>query len=422
MGFALSLCSAVAVLLLPQTVVGHPNVDHQLRSSDLSWKLRPTHNTQQFRGLAPISSEIAWVSGTNGTVLRTCDGGTSWTDLSPPLSPENATNFEFRDIQAWNSKHAVVLSIGEGNLSRIFATHDGGNSWEATFVNDEEEAFYDCMAFENKRHGLAMSDPVNGKFRLVETWDGGSSWAIVSDAGMAAALKGEFGFAASGTCIEAAAGRWYIASGGVDPGRIFFSSDGHDWDVANSSIVGGEAAGVFSVRFRDAKHGIAVGGDYTKPNGTGDNAAWSQDGGRSWVKSKSFPSGYRSGVSWIHVEKQAAVAVGTSGSDVTFDGGKSWHTFDNGTFDAVECVDGASTRTTSITLSPMAPSGQIFSTWRPPTALSSSCHSSFVRSIPDTIAIIVTSNAALQNGQPASGKTSSLIKSTEYAGFMASRI
>jgi hypothetical protein len=38
---------------------------------------------------------------------------------------------------------------------------------------------------------------------------------------MPPALGGEFGFAASGTCLEAAAGRWYIASGGVDPGRIF---------------------------------------------------------------------------------------------------------------------------------------------------------------------------------------------------------
>ncbi|KAF2115779.1 hypothetical protein BDV96DRAFT_612404 [Lophiotrema nucula] len=303
-------------------------------------KLRrgPTNTTFQFRGLAPVSSKVVWVSGTKGSVLRTRDGGTTWSNVSPPLAPENSTDFEFRDIQAWDEKRAVILSIGAGNLSRIYLTHDGGNSWKKTFVNDNEAAFYDCMSFENKRHGLALSDPVDGNFRLIETWDGGSTWSVVDNKGIPAALTGEFGFAASGTCIEAAAGRWYIASGGVDPGRIYSSDNGHQWKVTNSSIAGGAAAGVFSVRFRDAKHGIAVGGDYEKPNGTINNAAWSRDGGRSWHKAESFLAGYRSGASWVPGRGAMAVAVGTTGSDVTFDGGKNWQSFDNGTFDAVECV------------------------------------------------------------------------------------
>lgn len=183
-----------------------------------------------------------------------------------------------------------------------------------------------------------MSDPVNGKFRLIETWDGGASWDIVDQKGMPAALTGEFGFAASGTCIEAAAGRWYIASGGVDPGRVFRSKDGRNWDVSDSSIAGGAAAGVFSVRFRDARNGIAVGGDYEKPAGNVNVSSWSQDGGKTWVASESFPAGYRSGVSWVPGRRNTAIAVGTSGSDITFDGGNNWRAIDNGTFDAVECV------------------------------------------------------------------------------------
>lgn len=184
-----------------------------------------------------------------------------------------------------------------------------------------------------------MSDPVDGKFRLIETWNGGASWKIVDSEGMPTALTGEFAFAASGTCIEAAAGRWYIASGGVDPGRVFRSKNGHDWKVTNSSIAGGAAAGVFSVRFRDAKHGIAVGGDFEKPAGNVNISSWSEDGGATWTVSESFPAGYRSGVSWVPGRKNVAVAVGTSGSDVTYDGGRNWQNFDNGTFDAVECVN-----------------------------------------------------------------------------------
>lgn len=315
-------------------------------NNNYTWTLTPTNNTRQFRGLSPVSDKVVWVSGTSGTVLRSTDSGATWDNVSPTFPSENATTFQFRDIHAWSAKVAVVLSIGEGNASRVYLTRDGGESWTRTFVNEEKTAFYDCMAFEKEkgreRHGVAMSDPVDGKFRLIETFDGGASWTLLSNNNtLPVALPGEFGFAASGTCVEAAAGRWYIATGGVDPGRIFYTDNiKKGWKVSNSSIAGGAAAGVFSVRFRDARHGIAVGGDFEKPTETNDIASWSRDGGVSWQKATSFPAGYRSGVSWVPGRKQAAVAVGTSGSDITFDGGRTWNTIDNGTFDAVECIGG----------------------------------------------------------------------------------
>ena len=37
--------------------------------------------------------------------------------------------------------------------------------------------------------------------------------------------------------------------------------------------------------------------------------------------------GYRSGVDWVPGALLMAIAVGTSGSDVTYDGGRSWTTF-----------------------------------------------------------------------------------------------
>ncbi|KAF2629276.1 Oligoxyloglucan reducing end-specific cellobiohydrolase [Macroventuria anomochaeta] len=328
----------LSAILLSPTATALSSTYPAFKPSPLAWDLKPTNSTQQFRGLSSVSKDVVWIAGTNSTVLLTKNGGSTWSNVSPSLSPENSTNFQFRDIEAFSDKSAVILSIGKGYASRIYQTSDGGKSWKPTFINTEPNAFYDCMVFENKKHGLAISDPVEGKFRLIGTWDGGATWKIVDPAGIPAALTGEFGFAASGTCIEAAAGRWYIASGGVDPGRIYRSDDGHQWKVSNSSIGGGAAAGVFSVRFRDEKNGIAVGGDYEKPAENVNNAAWSKDGGKTWHKAESFPGGYRSGVSWVSGRGRTAVAVGTSGSDITYDGGKNWQAIGNGSFDAVECV------------------------------------------------------------------------------------
>ncbi|KAF9870928.1 oxidoreductase [Colletotrichum karsti] len=317
-----------------KTKIGIPS-----RHLNLTWEIVPTGSQQQFRGLSPVSDKIAWVSGTNGTVLRTTDGGASWTVVGPSLAAEDA-ELQFRDVHAFSAEKAVILSIGEGTDSRVYITSDGGATWAQKFANEEPAAFYNCVDFEDENRGIAVSDPVDGKFRLIETLDAGETWNIVDSSGMAPALEGEFGFAASGTCISTAAGRWYLASGGVDPGRVFRSPDGHSWDASNSTIAGGAAAGVFSVRFRDEVHGIAVGGDFRVVNGSAYTSAWSEDGGVTWTASEVFPGGYRSGSSWAPGLCGVAVAVGPSGSDITVDGGRTWKTFDTGSFDSVECLGG----------------------------------------------------------------------------------
>jgi photosystem II stability/assembly factor-like uncharacterized protein len=306
--------------------------------SHLSWTLLPTANANRFRGLAALSATTAWVAGTNATVLRTTDAGASFAPVGPRGLPPADAGLQFRDVAAFDARRAIVLAIGASNASRILATADGGASWAAAFVNRDPDAFYDCLAFADARAGWAVSDPVGGRFRLLRTADGGRTWAAVDPAGMPPALAGEFAFAASGTCLAAGpGGRLYLASGGADPGRVFRSADGGGrWEVAGTPLKGGEAAGVFSVQFRDERHGVVVGGDYTLPNATGGNAAWSSDGGETWTASESFPAGYRSGVAWIP-GRNAAVAVGPSGSDISFDGGRHWRSFSNESFDSVEC-------------------------------------------------------------------------------------
>jgi photosystem II stability/assembly factor-like uncharacterized protein len=302
-----------------------------------SWRLLPTGSTQQFRGLAAVSHDVAWLAGTSGTVLRTSDGGRHWRNVSPA----GASTLEFRDIEAWDSRHAVALTIGTGADSRVFRTSDGGASWQTTFTNDDANAFYDCLAFFNPRDGLAVSDPVDGKFRLIATHDGGRTWALVSPSGMPAAQPGEFGFAASGTCLIASGHDAWIASGGGSSARVYHSRDlGRHWTVASTPVVVGAAAGIYSLAVSGRHQLEAVGGDYTAPTARVDVAASSRDGGAAWRLASQMPGGYRSGVAFVG--GRSLVAVGPTGSDVSRDGGRSWTTFDTGDFDGVhQARDGA---------------------------------------------------------------------------------
>jgi photosystem II stability/assembly factor-like uncharacterized protein len=302
----------------------------------LSWHLTDTGTTARFRGLAPVSSSVAWVAGTAGTVLRTVDGGRHWASVGPA----DASALQFRDIEAFDARHAVALTIGEGTDSRVYATSDGGRSWTQTFQNDDPAAFYDCMTFLDPKHGLALSDPVDGKFRILATSDGGRHWQVRPTAGMPAALTGEFAFAASGTCLVSTQGKAYFASGGGATSRIFSSADfGHSWKVVDSPLPSGASAGIYSLAFADPAHGIAVGGDYAAPTAAPDGSAYLA--GHRWTVSKTVPGEYRSGAAWIG-HGPGALTVGPTGSDVSWDGGRNWKSFDTGSFDAVLCAhDGA---------------------------------------------------------------------------------
>ncbi|MET7525155.1 oxidoreductase [Streptomyces sp900116325] len=304
-----------------------------------AWTLTETGTDARFRGLAAVSSRTAWAAGSKGTVLRTTDGGRHWRDVAPPGAAEAA--LEFRDIEAFDARRAVVLAIGEGDASRVFRTDDGGATWTESFRNTDARAFYDCLTFFDSRHGLAMSDPVDGKFRILSTADGGRNWKLLPTAGMPDAQAGEAGFAAGGQCLVSSGPKdVWLATGGAATARVLHSADrGLTWTATESTIPAGDPArGVFGLAFRDRTHGIAVGGDYRADQASPNAAAVTGDGGRSWRRSTTPPPAYRSGVAWIPHTRSTALAVGPTGTDLTTDGGRSWRTVDTGSYDTVDCT------------------------------------------------------------------------------------
>lgn len=313
-------------------------------SPGYSWHLTPTGIAGgHYRGLSAVSDKVAWVSGYvpgtgPGLVARTTDRGKTWQSVAPPAP----SDIQFRDIQAFDAKHAVILSIGNSTDEfRVYVTSNGGASWTQTFQNTDPNAFYDCMDFWDKQHGIAVSDPTGGKFQIISTSDGGMSWHLVSQSGMPPALPGEAGFAASGECLVTGHGRhaWFGSGGGAQA-RVFRTNDGGTtWQVSTTPIPSSPSSGVNGLAFRnDDKRGIAVGGDFNAPASSPNSVAITSDGGRTWRLAKTQNNQYRSGVTFLH--GQTAIDVGLTGSDFSTDSGNTWTTFDTGSFDTVDCAGG----------------------------------------------------------------------------------
>jgi photosystem II stability/assembly factor-like uncharacterized protein len=294
------------------------------------WESQSSGTKIRFRGISAVSSTVAWASGERGTYARTTDGGRTWQVGTVP----DASELDFRDVDAFDANTAYLLSIGEGEKSRIYKTTDGGRTWKMQFKSRRPKAFFDAMAFWDREHGIAMSDPVDGRFLIITTSDGGATWRESPPDGMPPALSGEGGFAASGTCITVYGKQnvWF-GTGGTSGARVFRSSDrGRTWQAATTPLANGKAsAGVFSVAFRDGRHGVIVGGDYTKESESSNNAAITTDGGINWTAVGSArPAGYRSCVAYAYGARSSPVllvATGPSGSDYSTDDGASWQSF-----------------------------------------------------------------------------------------------
>lgn len=308
------------------------------------WTTQDSTTTAGLRGIHSVDGEIAWASGTSGTILRTQDGGAHWTRCAVPPGAET---LDFRGIRAWNAKKAVVMSAGPGELSRLYKTTDGCSTWTEEIRNHDKQGFWDAVVFQSEDFGMLgdsdtgamIGDPIDGRFDMLAMILG-HGW--FHDDAACLARKDESAFAASNSSIFVFGSRRYvIVTGGKGGPRALLSpllagGAAEEGCLAVSSPLAGgsDSSGAFSIAFRDLKHGVVVGGDYKNPQIPPGTAAATSDGGRHWTASSKLPHGYRSAVAWDST-LLAWIAVGTNGSDLSFDDGKTWQRIDDANWNAI---------------------------------------------------------------------------------------
>ncbi|KQS36753.1 YCF48-related protein [Pedobacter sp. Leaf194] len=283
-----------------------------------------------LRGLSVVDNRVTWVSGSNGAVGKTVDGGATW----QWIKPKGYEKLDFRDIEAFNEKEAIIVNAG--SPAYVLKTVDGGEHWIETYKNADTAIFLDCLGFWDKNKAIIFGDPINNQMKLLKSVDAGKSWQDISSNLQIPLAKGEAAFAASGTTIKTLpGGKTWIASGGTKS-NIYFSADyGTSWQRFKCPILQGEnSTGPFSIDFYDAKNGVVVGGNYVKDKENSNNVLITNDGGKNWLEPKIPVAGYRSGVAYIN--KNTLVATGTSGTDISIDGGKTWKHISDVSFNSVQ--------------------------------------------------------------------------------------
>ena len=283
------------------------------------WTGQTSGVNARLRGVSAVNARVAWASGAGSTVLRTNDGGTTWKKIIV-----TSDVLDFRDIDAIDENTAYVLSIGNGPASRIYKTLDGGATWVLQFRNEDPKVFLDAMSFWDADHGIVIGDSVDGKFCILTTANGGRDWSRVPADALPPALANEGAFAASGTNIAVyGEGTAWIGLGAAARARVLRTTDrGRSWKISETPLKSGPSSGIFSIAFRDHKHGIIVGGDYQKEKEAVDNLALTDDGGVTWTLAQGL-TGFRSVVAFVSGTK-TVVAAGPAGVDYSRNAGKTW--------------------------------------------------------------------------------------------------
>lgn len=271
-----------------------------------------------LRGLSVVNDQVVWVSGSNGTVGRSTNGGKDW----KWFVVKGFEKTDFRDIEAFDGTTAVIMGVGEPGY--ILRTVDGGASWKVVYENKTRGIFLDAMEFWNEQAGVVVGDPVDGRFWIIRTFDGGSTWRDIPEQYRPVADSGEGCFAASGTNIRALDNDEAVFVSGGLSSNVFI----RDKKIHLPIIQGKETTGANSIAVWDRyrrKGGdqlVVVGGDFNADTSSRLNCFYSKDRGKTWKAPKTSPHGYRSCVEYL--DKKQLVACGLTGVDYTIDNANTW--------------------------------------------------------------------------------------------------
>jgi photosystem II stability/assembly factor-like uncharacterized protein len=298
------------------------------------WDIQTSGTTASLRGIDALGNGIAWASGSEGTVLHTTDNGAHWQRCT---TPPDAEKLDFRGIQAFDANTAIVMSSGKGDLSRLYKTTDGCQTWKLVFTNPDPQGFWDAIVAK-QGSGLLIGDPVANRFEIYTADDAGlENWARIGETSSLANIRfdlnaypGESLYAASNSVLHGSSKGFLFASGGPLGAKLSLASWEHGYIAFKSSIplATGATSGAFSIAAAGQStvsfgQLVAVGGNYAAADDRSGTSAWSKDGGEHWKPSKTQPHGYRSAVAYDAATK-TWITVGPNGTDISTDDGRNW--------------------------------------------------------------------------------------------------
>jgi photosystem II stability/assembly factor-like uncharacterized protein len=133
------------------------------------WTQQTSGITTALYTVKAVTPQIAWTAGAGGVVLRTTNGGNTWTSVGGG----NLGTSDLYNITATSATTAFTTT-STTTATYLFRTTNGGTSWDTVFV--QAGGFLNAIHMFDANNGIAQGDPVGGRWTVIRTSDGGATW------------------------------------------------------------------------------------------------------------------------------------------------------------------------------------------------------------------------------------------------------
>ena len=190
------------------------------------------------------SLAIIAVNGVQPNVYLTKDAGAHFLPLTVPGSIVDAPI----DITIIDSLHIWFV-----NETKIYATSNGGASWQQQFF-DTTTTFLDYIKMFDLSNGVAVGDAPSGKpLAVLQTTDGGAHWSNVNTSALIDMSSGDLWRRID--FVSTTVGYIYTSGGGDNPQKTYKTTNGGaSWSPVLSR------GGVMNLRFYNEQIGLMRGG------------------------------------------------------------------------------------------------------------------------------------------------------------------
>jgi photosystem II stability/assembly factor-like uncharacterized protein len=175
--------------------------------------------------VSAVDNNVCWISGDGGVVLRTTNGGTTWTNVGGGLVIGTSNRVD--NVYALDANTCLAAAYSSTGTF-VYKTTNGGSTWAQVF--SQTSGFIDAMWMTSATNGFMYGDPVGARWSLWKTTDGGTTWdstglklaQVGGDAGWNNALY------INGSNI------WF----GTGNSKIYYSSDnGAKWTAQTTPLL-----------------------------------------------------------------------------------------------------------------------------------------------------------------------------------------
>lgn len=213
------------------------------QTANAAWTKQKSNTLAWFHDVYFTNEKTGWIAGSDGTLLKTADGGKTW-QAEKKFTEDNLKQIHFTDEKTgWILCERNIFNRGSQMLSYLMKTFDGGANWEKTEFDEGVRERITGVLFNQYGKGLAFGQ--GGAFFAFNQTE--NKWRKRIAPVHYFLLDGFFTDDFNGIIVGAG-------------GTIIFTEDaGATWNQAN--IFGEKNVQLNAVYFYNQKNGWTVGAD-----------------------------------------------------------------------------------------------------------------------------------------------------------------